>query len=47
MKRFVVTLIIMCVFLGTFAQENVTCRFGYLSYEAALQAMPDYAKAQK
>jgi len=47
MKRFVVTLITMCVFLGTFAQENVTCRFGYLSYEAALQSMPDYAKAQK
>ena len=47
MKRFVVTLITMCVFLGTFAQENVTCRFGYLSYKAALQSMPDYAKAQQ
>ena len=47
MKRLVVTLITMCVFLGSFAQENSTFRFGYLSYEAALQAMPDYAKAQK
>ena len=47
MKRFVITLITMCVFLGSFAQENSTFRFGYLSYEAALQAMPDYAKAQK
>ena len=37
----------MCVFLGSFAQENSTFRFGYLSYEAALQAMPDYVKAQK
>ena len=47
MKRFVITLITMCVFLGSFAQENSTFRFGYLSYEAALQAMPDYVKAQK
>lgn len=47
MKRLVITLITMCVFLGSFAQENSTFRFGYLSYEAALQAMPDYAKAQK
>ena len=47
MKRFVITLITMCVFLGSFAQENSTFRFGYLSYETALQAMPDYVKAQK
>ena len=47
MKRFVFTLLIMCVFLGSFAQENSTFRFGFLSYEAALQSMPDYAKAQK
>lgn len=47
MKRFVITLITMCIFLGSYAQENSTFRFGYLSYEAALQAMPDYAKAQK
>ena len=47
MKRFVFTLLVMCVFLGSYAQENVTCRFGFLSYETALQSMPDYAKAQK
>ena len=47
MKRFVFTLLIMCVFLGSFVQENSTFRFGFLSYEAALQSMPDYAKAQK
>ena len=41
MKRLVITLITMCVFLGSYAQENSTFRFGYLSYEAALQAMPD------
>ena len=47
MKRFVFTLLVMCVFLGSFAQENSTFRFGFLSYETALQSMPDYAKAQK
>jgi outer membrane protein len=35
----------MFVFLGVQAQENKT--FGFLSYEAALQSMPDYAKAQQ
>ena len=35
----------MLVFLGVQAQENKT--FGFLSYEAALQSMPDYAKAQQ
>ena len=37
----------MCVFLGTFAQENNTFRFGYLSYEAAIQSMPEYALVQQ
>ena len=36
----------MCVFLGAFAQEN-TLRFGYLSYEQALQSIPDYALVQQ
>ena len=35
----------MLVFLGVQAQENKT--FGFLSYEAALLSMPDYAKAQQ
>ena len=29
------------------AQENATMKFGFLSYEAALQAMPDYTLVQK
>ena len=37
----------MCVFLGISAQENNTFRFGYLSYEAAIQSMPEYAKVQQ
>ena len=37
----------MCVFLGVSAQENATLKFGFLSYEAALQSMPDYTLAQK
>jgi outer membrane protein len=36
----------MCVFLGAFAQEN-TLRFGWLSYEAALTSMPQYAVVKK
>ena len=37
----------MCVFLGISAQENNTFRFGYLSYEAALLSMPEYANVQQ
>jgi outer membrane protein len=37
----------MCVFLGVSAQENATMKFGFLSYEAALQSMPDYTLVQK
>ena len=38
----------MSVFLGTFAQENATTfRFGYLSYDAALKSMPEYADVQE
>ena len=37
----------MCVFLGISAQENNIFRFGYLSYEGAIQSMPDYAIVQK
>ena len=37
----------MCVFLGISAQENNTFRFGYLSYEAAIQSMPEYAVVQQ
>jgi outer membrane protein len=37
----------MCVFLGIFAQENNTLRFGYLSYEGAIQSMPEYSLVQQ
>ena len=37
----------MCVFLGISAQENNTFRFGYLSYETAIQSMPEYAVVQQ
>ena len=37
----------MCIFLSLHAQEDATFRFGYLSYEAALQSMPDYATVQQ
>ena len=38
----------MSVFLGMSAQEDSTAiRFGYLSYEAALQSMPEYATVQQ
>jgi outer membrane protein len=37
----------MCIFLGLHAQEGATLRFGYLSYEAALQSMPEYTVVQQ
>ena len=37
----------MCVFLGISAQENNTFRFGYLSYDTAIQSMPEYALVQQ
>ena len=37
----------MCVFLSASAQENITMKFGFLSYEAALQSMGEYALVQK
>ena len=38
----------MCVFLSISAQENITSfRFGYMSYEVAIQSMPEYAIVQQ
>ena len=37
----------MCVFLSASAQENITMKSGFLSYEAALQSMGEYALVQK
>ena len=47
MKRLAIILTSMCIFLSLQAQENATFRFGYLSYEAALQSMPDYTIVQQ
>ena len=47
MKRLASIILFMCVFLGVSAQENNTMKFGFLSYEAALQSMPDYTLTQK
>ena len=47
MKRLAIILTSMCIFLSLQAQENATFRFGYLSYEAALKSMSDYAIVQQ
>ena len=48
MKRLASIIIGLCVFLGISAQENTSSfRFGFLSYERALQSMPGYANAQQ
>ena len=47
MKRFAILIAVMCVCLGIHAQADVAWRFGYLSYEAALKSMPDYAIVQQ
>ena len=46
MKRIASILLFISVFLGCYAQEN-TFRFGYLSYDEVLQAMPDYTMVQQ
>jgi len=46
MKRLAIIIFFIGVFLGISAQES-TFRFGYLSYEGAIQSMPDYAIVQK
>ena len=45
MKRLASLLLFISVFLSLEAQENKL--FGYLSYEAALKSMPDYAIVEK
>ena len=46
MKRLASIILFIGVFLGISAQEN-TFRFGYLSYEGAIQSMPEYALVQQ
>ena len=48
MKRLAIVIIVMSVFLSVRAQVSTpTFRFGYLSYEAALLSMPEYANVQQ
>ena len=48
MKRLATIIIALCALLSVNAQESTSAfRFGYLSYNTALQSMPDYAKAQQ
>ena len=48
MKRLTTIIIALCALLSVNAQESTSAfRFGFLSYESALQSMPDYAKAQQ
>ncbi|MBR1411087.1 MAG: OmpH family outer membrane protein [Prevotella sp.] len=50
MKRFLV-LLVAFVSLNSFAQDEATpassIKFGYLSYQAAIKSMPDYALVQQ
>ena len=46
MKRLASILLFISVFLGCHAQEN-TFRFGYLSYDAVLQSMPENTLVQQ
>ena len=48
MKRLATIIIALCALLSVNAQESTSAfRFGYLSYNTALQSMPDYTKAQQ
>ena len=47
MKRLAILISIIFVCLGIKAQADGGLRFGYLSYETALQSMPDYTVVQK
>ena len=47
MKRLAILISIIFVCLGIDAQADGGLRFGYLSYETALQSMPDYTVVQK
>ena len=48
MTRLASIIIALCALLSVNAQESTSAfRFGFLSYETALQSMPDYAKAQQ
>ena len=45
--RRILLLLFMVVTLGASAQDSLSIRFGYLSYEQALQSMPEYKAARE
>ena len=47
MRRLATLIIAICAVLCVSAQDSLSIRFGYLSYQQALQAMPQYALVQK
>ena len=47
MKRLATLIIALCAVLCVSAQDSISIRFGYLSYQQALQAMPQYALVQE
>ena len=48
MKRLATILFTLCVVLCVSAQDNIqVLRFGYLSYDSVLRALPDYEQVQQ
>ncbi len=47
MKRLAALIILIGAVLCVSAQDSLSIRFGYLSHQRALQAMPEYAMVQK
>ena len=47
MRHLATLIIAICAVLCVSAQDSLSIRFGYLSYQQALQAMPQYALVQK
>ena len=47
MRRLATLIIAICAVLCVSAQDSLSIRFGYLSYQQALQAMPQYVLVQK
>ena len=47
MTRLATLIIALCAVLCGNAQDSISIRFGYLSYQQALQAMPQYALVQE
>lgn len=46
MKKVALILVMTLMGLTSFAQTETTVKFGYLSYDSVMQAMPEYAEMQ-